>query len=246
MGTRLLRSARERLRPGRADQLRRRDAAHGHVDQLLRAARGGFGLTHGGRQAWNLRRSAGGRGNHAPWRGGRLRFLVDPPEGRAGARDQQQRERPGVLHARVRPELRDGGVGRRAPRRADGDTPLRSPGHRRVHPRQGPGRSAQLQCERGGHRRVHARSGSRRRMGTGAQNGARPRVGTRAGTSARRWEMGLSHDQGSRSVAADHELHVRSRRARGGLHRSRQHRRQPCRTARASRPPIPALQQMPG
>ena len=44
---------------------------------------------------------------------------------------------PGQLHARVRPLLRDGRVGRRAARRADGRAALRPPGHRGVHPRQG-------------------------------------------------------------------------------------------------------------
>ena len=111
----------------------------------------------------------GGRGDHAPRRRRRLRLLVDPSQGRAGARDQEQRERPGVVHARVRSELRDGGIRRLAARRADGHPALRSSRHRGIHPRQGSRGSAQLQRQRRGDRRVHARSRDRRRLGAGAQ-----------------------------------------------------------------------------
>ena len=44
----------------------------------------------------------GGR-DHAPRRRRRLRLLVHPPPGRAGARHRQPRQRTGVVHARVRP-----------------------------------------------------------------------------------------------------------------------------------------------
>ena len=79
------------------------------------------------------------------------------PKGARGEGHALARERPGVVHARVRPLLRNGGVGRRAPRRADGRAALRPPGHRGIHPRQGPGRPRQLQHLGRRDRRVHGR-----------------------------------------------------------------------------------------
>ena len=85
-------------------------------------------------------------------------FSPHPPARRAGSHGTQSRASgPLSLHARVRPELRDGGIGRRAPRRADGRAALRPPGHRGVHPRQGRRRAAQLQHLGRRDRCVHAR-----------------------------------------------------------------------------------------
>ena len=48
-------------------------------------------------------------------------------------------QRAGVLHARLRPVLRDGGIGRRATWRADGRAALRPSRRGGIHPRQGRG-----------------------------------------------------------------------------------------------------------
>ncbi len=186
----------------------------------------------------HLRRADGGRRNHASRRRRGLRLLLDPTERRAGARDAEQRQRSGVVHARVRPELRDGGVRRLAARRADGDPALRPSGHRGIRPRQGPRRPAQLQRQRGGHRRLHARRRDRRRLGAGAQVAAGTGLSRRRGRETRRRAVGVSQGQGARSVAADHGVDLRPCRAGGGLHRSRQPRRQSLvlRGARSDQP----------
>ena len=185
----VLRGAGERLHPGRAHQLRGRHAAQRHADQLLRAAGRRLGVRDRGRQARHLRRADGGGRNHAPRRRRGLRLLLDPPERRAGARHAEQRQRSGVVHARVRPELRDGGVGRLAARRADGHPALRPPGRRRLHPRQGPRRSAQLQRERRGDRRLHARG--RRPTATGSWCTSRRRAATTTAPTAAQRADGL-------------------------------------------------------
>ena len=132
----------------RAHQLRRRHATHGDADQLLRPAGGRLGVRNRRRQARHLRRADGGGGNHAPRRRRGLRFLRDPAARRAGARHAEQRQRPGVLHARVRPELRNRGIGRCPPRRADGHPALRPSRYRAFHPRQGRRRATSHQCHR--------------------------------------------------------------------------------------------------
>ena len=82
-----------------------------------------------------------GRRDHAPRRRRRLRLLVASARRAPGCSGTHSRASgPVSLHARVRPLLRDGGVGRRAPRRADGRAALRPSRHRGLHPRQGPGR----------------------------------------------------------------------------------------------------------
>ena len=85
----------------------------------------------------HLRRAQRGGGDDAPRRRRGLRLLAHPAAGGARARHQQPRERSVVLHARVRSSLRDGRIGRLAPRRADGHPALRPSRHRGVHPRQG-------------------------------------------------------------------------------------------------------------
>ena len=92
------------------------------------------------------------------------------PQGAHVQGHEQPRQRPAVVHARVRPELRDGGIGGLAARRADGHSALRSPGHRGVHPRQG-------------RRRAHATSTSRSRSPT---RSSRPCATTRRGSSCTR------------------------------------------------------------
>ena len=54
-------------------------------------------------------------------RGGGVGYIFrDPAQGRAGQGHRQQRIRPDFLHEGVRPLVRDGGIGRRPPRRANG------------------------------------------------------------------------------------------------------------------------------
>jgi len=100
VGAAVLRSAREWFHSGRAHQLRGGDRPVGDLDQLLRATRGRFRLGSDRRKTRNLRGADGSRGNHAPWRGCRLRLLVHPSARRAGARHTEQRQRPRVLDAR--------------------------------------------------------------------------------------------------------------------------------------------------
>ena len=95
-------------------------------------------------------------------------FSSHPPAGRPRQGHAVARFRPGFLHARLRPLLRDRRVGRRAPRRADGRAALRPSGHRGIHPRQGQGRPDQLQHLGRRHRRLHAGGRSRRRSRTDA------------------------------------------------------------------------------
>ena len=85
---------------------------------------------------------------------------------------------------------------RRAPRRADGRAALRPPGHRALHPRQGPGRPHQLQRLRRRHRRVHAGRGSQRRRGAGAPRRALAGSEGRRRLPARRRAVGVP--QGAR------------------------------------------------
>ena len=98
-----------------------------------------------------------GRRNDAARRRRRLRLLADPPERRAGAWHAFARQRPDLVHARVRQELRDARVGRSAARRADGDDALRPSGHRGIHPRQARRLARELQHVGRRDRRVHAR-----------------------------------------------------------------------------------------
>ena len=108
------------------------------------------------RRAVDLPRAEPGGRDDAARRRRRLRLLADPAEGRAGARHALARQRPDLLHARVRQELRDAGVGRRPSRRADGDDALRPSGHRGLHPRQARRLARQLQHVRRRDRRLHA------------------------------------------------------------------------------------------
>ena len=84
------------------------------------------------------------------------------PRARCVRGHQLARERAGVVHARLRPVVRDGGIGRRAARRADGRAALRPSRHRALHPREGCGRAHQLQHLGGRDRRVHAGGRGRR------------------------------------------------------------------------------------
>ena len=77
-------------------------------------------------------------------------FLAHSPARRVRPGHQQPRERAAVVHARVRRVLRDGRVGGRAPRRADGRAALRPSRRGGFHSRQGSRRLAQLQSLGGG------------------------------------------------------------------------------------------------
>ena len=111
-------------------------------------------------------------------------FSAIRPKGARVRGTDSTRERPGVLHARLRQELRDGGVRRLAPRRADGNTALRPSRHRGFHPRQGPRRAEELQRQRGGDRRLHARGRVRRRTGNSCTSSRRRRTSTANRASA--------------------------------------------------------------
>jgi len=65
-------------------------------------------------------RIAGSREDHAARRRRRLRLLRHPPQGGGSEGHALARERTRVVHARLRPVLRDGGVRGQPPRRADG------------------------------------------------------------------------------------------------------------------------------
>ena len=112
LGAPLPAGAGRRLHPRRPHQLRRRHRPAGDAHQLLRAAGRRLDLRGGRRQAGHLHRAAGGRRDHAPRRRRRLRLLRHPAQGRRGEGHALARQRPGVLHARLRPLVRDGRVGR--------------------------------------------------------------------------------------------------------------------------------------
>ena len=153
----------------------------------------GDSISGDARRRRHLRRAQRSRGNDAPRRRRRLRLLAHPAAGRARARHQQPRQRPAVVHARVRPELRDRRVGRLAARRADGHPALRPSRHRGVHPRQGRRRPHQLQPVGGGDRRVHRGGARRRPLGARAHGAAGAGAARRRRASARRRPVGVPH-----------------------------------------------------
>ena len=130
------------------------------------------------------------------------------------------RERPDLVHARVRQELRDGRIGGRAARRADGRAALRPPGHRGVHQRQARRLALQLQHVGRGHRRVHARGRSRRRDRAVACRPSRSMHRTATSASTATWVY--RKGQRARAVRPDHAVHLRPRRAGRDVHRPRQ------------------------
>ena len=227
LGKTLPRSAGERLRAGRPHQFRRRHRPAGHADQLLRAAGRRFHLRGRRRPSRHLHRPVAGSRDDAPRRRRRLRLLLDPPGRRLRQGHAFARLGPGVLHARLRPLLRDGGIRRRAPRRPDGRAALRPPGHRDVHPRQGQGRPHQLQHLHRRHRRLHAGGRARRRRRTGAQVRALRRHHGGRRLPARGRQLGLPQGARARVVGADHALDLRPRRAGHPLPRPHQPRQQP-------------------
>ncbi|KAI1699008.1 ribonucleotide reductase, barrel domain-containing protein [Ditylenchus destructor] len=161
-----------RLRAGGTDRVGGGDGAVGDLDQLLRAAGRRRDRRGGGWLSRHLHRADGSGRDDAAGRGRGLRLLAHPAQGGVREVDAVQRVGAGELHARLRPQLRDGGVGGLATRRADGRAALRPPGHRGVHPRQGPGGPAQLQYLDRGDRRLHAGGGGGRRFRAGAQGRA--------------------------------------------------------------------------
>ena len=183
-----------RLHPRRPHQLGRWHRHPGHADQLLRAAGRRQRLRRRGRQAQHLQGAgAGGRDHASRWRR-RLRLQPHPPTGCDGQGHALERLRAGELHACLRPLLRDGRVGRRAPRCPDGHPALRPPRPRRVHPRQGRQRPGELQHLGRRHGCVHAGRRRRRRIRTGAPGttGCGPDRARRPPAPVRR-TVGLPH-----------------------------------------------------
>ena len=225
MGACVLPRPGERVHCRRAHQLGGRNGAQGDADQLLRAAGRRQHLGRRERRR-HLRRAQRGGGDDAPrWRRG-LRLLAHPAAGCARARHQQPRERPAVVHACIRPELRDGRIGRLAPRRADGHFALRSPGHRGVHPRQGRRRAHQLQHLGRRHRCVRRGRARRQAVGPRAPGAAGPRPARRRRAPARGRPVGLSHGARTLAVGPDDALDVRPRRAGCRVHRHGEPRQQ--------------------
>ena len=149
-----------------------------------------------------------------------------------GARVQRHRQR-GVgadqLHARLRPVLRHGGVGRRAARGADGRAALRPPGRHGVRRRQAAGGAAQqLQHLGRRHRRADAGGGGATATFE-LTHKAEPGAAQMAGGAHRRdgRALGLCDDPGARALVGDHAQHLRGGGARGAVPRPDQRREQP-------------------
>ena len=203
----------KRLHPGRPHQLRRRHRPAGDADQLFRAAGRRLDRRDHRWQTGHLHRAGSGRRNHAPWRRGRLRFFLDPSARRACQGHPVACLRPGFLHARLRPLLRNRRIGRRPPRRANGRAALRPPRHRGLHPRQGPRRPDQLQHLHRRHRRLHGSRRWRCRRGTGAPCRAQYRHEVFGRLPARRRHLGVSQGARARPLGPGHEVHLRPCRA---------------------------------
>ena len=213
LGGEVPRGAAARLRAGGADRLGGGHGLVGHPDQLLRPAGGRCDRRGRGRPPRHLHRADRSGGDDAARRRGGLRLLADPAAGRVREVDAVERIRPDQLHAGVRPQLRDGGVGRLAARCADGRAALRPPGHRGLHPCEGPGRPEELQHLGGRDRRVHGGGRGRCRHRAGAQGRARRQAARRRRDAARRRAVGLPPDAGPQAVGPGHALHLRPRRA---------------------------------
>ena len=226
MGAGVPRRAAQRLHPRRAHQLRRGHRPQGDAHQLLRPAGRRQHLRRRERHR-HLRGAERGRRDDAARRRRRLRLLAHPAAGRARPRHEQPRERAAVLHARVRPELRDRRVRRLPPRRADGHPALRPPGHRGVHPREGRRPPHELQPLGGGDRRVRRGGTRQRRVAARAQGTARARPPRGGRAPARRRPVGVPHGARRRAVGPDHAVHVRPRRTGRRVHRRDEPRQQP-------------------
>ena len=216
-----------RLHPRRPHHVGRRHPDAGDADQLLRAAGGRLDFRNRRQQARHLHRAAAGGRDHAPRRRRRLRLFLDPAQGLGSEGHAVARQRPGILYARVRPLLRDGGIGGLAPRRANGRAALRPSRHRGIHPCQGPRRPVQLQHLGRRHRCLHAGGGERPRSRTRAQGAAAQGVDGRRRLSARRRAVGLPQAARARAVGPDHALDLRPRRAGHPVPRPHEPRQQP-------------------
>ena len=120
------------------------------------------------------------------------------PKGRAGEGHGQQGVGAGVLHAGLRPHVRDRGIGGLAPRGPDGRTALRSPRHPGLHSRQGPGRGAvELQPVGRGARCPGAGRRGRRALGAGSPGRAWRGAEAGRGPPAPGRALGLPDDAGA-------------------------------------------------
>ena len=102
----------------------------------------------------DLRRPQVGRAHPPVRRRDRLLLLAPPPARRRREDHARRRERPGLVHARLRRGDRDHQAGGRQARRQHGGAARRPPRRARLRPRQAWPRARELQRVRGGARRA--------------------------------------------------------------------------------------------